>query len=133
MIISGVLALAGLSGVILDDPRARNIGIAGEPHSIIRADTISPRTPTETLQQIIARDEAPVSRRDRRAPPAPAADSRLRTRTAQRGGHGPLCWTGAYQNWHLPTQGRFPGCPAFRQRCMIIRFGASIWRSGLSW
>src|SRR5829696_8411231 len=33
----------------------------GDPHSIIRADTISPRTPTETLQQILARDEAPVS------------------------------------------------------------------------
>jgi hypothetical protein len=33
----------------------------GDPHSIIRPDTISPRTPTETLQQIIARDEAPVS------------------------------------------------------------------------
>jgi hypothetical protein len=29
MIISGVLAFAGLSGVILDDARARNIGIAG--------------------------------------------------------------------------------------------------------
>jgi conjugative relaxase-like TrwC/TraI family protein len=33
----------------------------GDPHSIIRPDTIAPRTPTETLQQIIARDEAPVS------------------------------------------------------------------------
>jgi AAA domain/TrwC relaxase len=33
----------------------------GDPHSITRPDTISPRTPTETLQQIIARDEAPVS------------------------------------------------------------------------
>jgi conjugative relaxase-like TrwC/TraI family protein len=33
----------------------------GDPHSIIRPDTISPRTPTETLQQILARDEAPVS------------------------------------------------------------------------
>jgi hypothetical protein len=33
----------------------------GDPHSIIRADTISPRTPAETLQQIIARDEAQVS------------------------------------------------------------------------
>jgi conjugative relaxase-like TrwC/TraI family protein len=33
----------------------------GDPHTLIRADTISPRTPTETLQQIIARDEAPVS------------------------------------------------------------------------
>ena len=33
----------------------------GDPHTLIRPDTISPRTPTETLQQIIARDEAPVS------------------------------------------------------------------------
>jgi AAA domain len=33
----------------------------GDPHSIIRPDTIAPRTPTETLQQILGRDEAPVS------------------------------------------------------------------------
>jgi AAA domain len=33
----------------------------GDPHSIIRPDTIAPRTPTETLQQIIGRDDAPVS------------------------------------------------------------------------
>jgi conjugative relaxase-like TrwC/TraI family protein len=33
----------------------------GDPHTVIRPDTISPRMPTETLQQIIARDEAPVS------------------------------------------------------------------------
>jgi conjugative relaxase-like TrwC/TraI family protein len=33
----------------------------GDPHSLIRPDTIAPRTPTETLQQIIARDGAPVS------------------------------------------------------------------------
>jgi AAA domain len=33
----------------------------GDPHTVIRADTLSPHTPTETLQQIIARDEAPVS------------------------------------------------------------------------
>jgi conjugative relaxase-like TrwC/TraI family protein len=33
----------------------------GDPHTVIRPDTISPRTPTEALQQIIARDEAPVS------------------------------------------------------------------------
>jgi hypothetical protein len=33
----------------------------GAPHTVIRPDTISPRTPTETLQQILARDEAPVS------------------------------------------------------------------------
>ena len=33
----------------------------GDPHTLIRPDTIAPRTPTETLQQILARDEAPVS------------------------------------------------------------------------
>jgi hypothetical protein len=33
----------------------------GDPHAIIRPETSSPRTPTETLQQILARDEAPVS------------------------------------------------------------------------
>ena len=33
----------------------------GDPHSLIRPDIISPRTPTETLQQILARDEASVS------------------------------------------------------------------------
>jgi hypothetical protein len=33
----------------------------GDPHTVIRADIISPRTPTETLQQILASDEAPVS------------------------------------------------------------------------
>jgi AAA domain len=33
----------------------------GDPHTVIRPDTISPRTPTEILQQTIARDEAPVS------------------------------------------------------------------------
>jgi conjugative relaxase-like TrwC/TraI family protein len=35
----------------------------GDPHNLIRPDTISPCTPTETLQQILARDEAPVSAR----------------------------------------------------------------------
>jgi hypothetical protein len=33
----------------------------GDPHTLIRPDIISPRTPTEALQQILARDEAPVS------------------------------------------------------------------------
>jgi hypothetical protein len=33
----------------------------GDPHTVIRPDSISPRTPTETLQQILARDEALVS------------------------------------------------------------------------
>jgi hypothetical protein len=33
----------------------------GDPHTLIRPDTVAPRTPTETLQQILARDEAPAS------------------------------------------------------------------------
>jgi conjugative relaxase-like TrwC/TraI family protein len=33
----------------------------GDPHTLIRPETIAPRTPTETLQQILARDEAPTS------------------------------------------------------------------------
>src|SRR4029453_14001108 len=33
----------------------------GDPHGFIRPDTVSPRPPTETLQQILARDEASVS------------------------------------------------------------------------
>jgi conjugative relaxase-like TrwC/TraI family protein len=33
----------------------------GDPHTLIRPDTIAPHTPTETLQQMLARDEAPVS------------------------------------------------------------------------
>jgi hypothetical protein len=33
----------------------------GDPHTLIRPDTMSPRTPTEKLQQILARDEAPLS------------------------------------------------------------------------
>jgi conjugative relaxase-like TrwC/TraI family protein len=33
----------------------------GDPHTLIRPDTVAPRTPTETLQQILTRDEAPTS------------------------------------------------------------------------
>jgi conjugative relaxase-like TrwC/TraI family protein len=33
----------------------------GDPHTLIRPDTVSPRTSTETLQQVLARDEAPLS------------------------------------------------------------------------
>ncbi|HEX2399773.1 MAG TPA: AAA family ATPase, partial [Mycobacterium sp.] len=33
----------------------------GDPHAVIRPDTISPRTPTEMLQQILARDDSPVT------------------------------------------------------------------------
>jgi conjugative relaxase-like TrwC/TraI family protein len=33
----------------------------GDPHSIIRPETVAPRTPTEILQQILARDNTPTS------------------------------------------------------------------------
>jgi conjugative relaxase-like TrwC/TraI family protein len=33
----------------------------GDPHTVIRPETISPRTPTELLEQILARDDAPTS------------------------------------------------------------------------
>ena len=33
----------------------------GDPHTVIRPDTVAPRTPTEILQQILARDDTPVS------------------------------------------------------------------------
>jgi conjugative relaxase-like TrwC/TraI family protein len=33
----------------------------GDPHSIIRPETVAPRTPTETLQQILDRDDTPTS------------------------------------------------------------------------
>jgi hypothetical protein len=33
----------------------------GDPHTLIRPETIAPRTPTETLQQILDRDETPSS------------------------------------------------------------------------
>jgi hypothetical protein len=33
----------------------------GDPYSMIRPDAVAPRTPTETLQQILARDDSPTS------------------------------------------------------------------------
>jgi hypothetical protein len=33
----------------------------GDPHTLVRPETVAPLTPTETLQQILARDEAPTS------------------------------------------------------------------------
>jgi AAA domain/TrwC relaxase len=33
----------------------------GDPHNLVRPDTVSPRTPTEMLQQMLVRDEAPLS------------------------------------------------------------------------
>jgi conjugative relaxase-like TrwC/TraI family protein len=33
----------------------------GDPHSVVRPDTVAPRTPTETLQQILTRDDTPNS------------------------------------------------------------------------
>ncbi len=33
----------------------------GDPHTVIRPETVTPRTPTELLEQILARDDAPTS------------------------------------------------------------------------
>ena len=33
----------------------------GDPHTLIRPETVAPRTPTEILQQILARDDTPTS------------------------------------------------------------------------
>ena len=33
----------------------------GDPHNLIRPDTVAPRTPTELLRQIVARDDTPAS------------------------------------------------------------------------
>ncbi|HEX6758551.1 MAG TPA: hypothetical protein VF086_09095 [Propionibacteriaceae bacterium] len=33
----------------------------GDPHTLIRPDTVAPRTPTEILEKILGRDEAPTS------------------------------------------------------------------------
>jgi hypothetical protein len=33
----------------------------GDPHSVIRPDAVAPRTPTETLREILARDDSPTS------------------------------------------------------------------------
>jgi len=33
----------------------------GDPHTLIRPDTVAPRTPTELLEQILARDDSPTS------------------------------------------------------------------------
>ena len=33
----------------------------GDPHTIIRPETVAPRIPTENLQQILARDDTPTS------------------------------------------------------------------------
>ena len=33
----------------------------GDPHTVIRPETVNPRTPTEILEQILARDDAPTS------------------------------------------------------------------------
>jgi hypothetical protein len=62
----------------------------GDPHTVIRPDTMPPRTPTETLQQIIARDEAPVSASSccanstTRSAPGPGQPPRSRRRLAIR-------------------------------------------------
>ena len=42
----------------------------GDPHTVIRPETVTPRTPTEFLEQILARDEAPTALRELSEPAA---------------------------------------------------------------
>jgi hypothetical protein len=64
----------------------------GDPHTIIRPETITPRTPTEMLEQLLARDEAPTSastmlRQVRRASLFPDCGP-FKVRSGRRGIHG---------------------------------------------
>jgi hypothetical protein len=51
----------------------------GDPHTLIRPETVAPRTPSEMLQQILARDDTPASAttvlRERSAPAARLCDA----------------------------------------------------------
>ena len=51
----------------------------GDPHTIIRPETVAPRTPTETLQQILVRDDAtpppPARCCEKSGPSCPAFDA----------------------------------------------------------
>jgi hypothetical protein len=47
----------------------------GDPHTIIRPETVAPRTPTETLQEILARDDAPTLLRELSGPAARLFDA----------------------------------------------------------
>ena len=89
----------------------------GDPHTLIRPDTMSPRTPTETLQQILARDEAPLS-----------AGTVLRELNDP-GTIWRPCSTGVSQRSRLPIQVRCPGFQAFHQRSTTIRSGEATWQS----
>src|SRR4029453_15014694 len=57
---SSVLTCAE-SSCVESAPSSISRAVHGEPPPVIRPDTIPPRTPTETLQKILARDEAPLS------------------------------------------------------------------------
>jgi hypothetical protein len=172
-----------------------------DQHTLIRPETVAPRTPTETLQQILARDDAPTSAttllRELSDPAArlyaavqrytdglnvaveqlvgpqivhtlngqaeqvipeltsepswPTLRAHLLALAAETGEHpllhlqaaatGMELYTAgdmaAVLDWRLPEPaptdpGPLPGFPAYRQHCMIITFGASIWRSGRS-
>ena len=52
----------------------------GDPHTIIRPETVAPRTPTEILEQILARDDTPTSAttllREQKRPGCPAVRRR---------------------------------------------------------
>ena len=78
----------------------------GDPHTVIRSDTISPRTPTETLQQILGCDEAPVSAhtllRELNNPAAPRDSLRPGNNTSTRTSRVPP----TRQQMHEPTNDR---------------------------
>ncbi len=174
----------------------------GDPHTVIRPEAVAPRTPTESLQQILARDDTPTSAstllRELSDPAArlyaavqrytdglhaaaeqlvgpqivqmlncqadqvvpeltsepswPTLRAHLLALAAETGEH-PLLHLqiaaagrelhtagdlAAVLDWRLPepallTQDRFPGFPVYRERFMIIPFGASTWPRGPSW
>jgi hypothetical protein len=159
----------------------------GDPHSIIRPDTVAPRTPTELLRQILARDDAPTSATtllrqlsdpaarlyaavqrytdslqvaaehlvgsqivqmlDGRAdqvvpeltsePSWPTLRAHLLALAAETDEHPLLHLQTAAAGRDLQTAGDMAAVldwrlPEYRQRFMIITFGASIWRSGRS-
>ena len=94
----------------------------GDPHTVIQPDTISPRTPTETLQQIVARDEAPVSAstllRELNNPAARLFQAVQRYTTASMSQPSNSSDPRPSQSWTKPT-GTSPDSPLNRlgQRC----------------
>ena len=92
----------------------------GDPHTLIRPETVAPRTPTETLQQILARDEAPTSAttllRELQRPGCPAVRGRsaLHRRAPCRG--RAAGWPPDRSDARRPSR---PGRPRTHQRTVL--------------